>query len=159
MNVEEYKNQTPKLDLFEYFKGNTKAWGQFQDRSGKVVRRFVVDIDGTVDEALQTLTLHEKFVYDDGELQTRIWVIKQLAPGVFSGTAGDVVGEAQGKSSGNALNWSYTLDLPYKGSSIHVKFDDWMFLHSDTTMINRASVTKWGFEVGQVTLFFQKAEL
>lgn len=159
MNVEEYKDQTPKLDLFEYFKGNTKAWGQFQDRSGKVIRRFEVDIDGTIDQDKQTLTLDEKFVYDDGELQTRVWRIKQLAPGVYSGTAGDVVGEAQGRSSGNALNWSYTLDLPYKDSSIHVQFDDWMFLHNESTMINRASVTKWGFEVGQVTLFFQKTEL
>jgi hypothetical protein len=31
-----------------------------------------------------------------------------------------------------------------------------MYLHDDQTMINRAEVTKWGFKVGEVTLFFRK---
>ncbi len=154
MNINDYKNTTPKLDLFTYFKGETKAWGQFQDRSGLVIRRFTVDINGTVEG--NTLVLDERFVYDDGEKQQRIWSITKTAEGEYIGTAGDVVGQAKGLSAGSALNWSYTLDLPYKDSSIHVKFDDWMFLHSDSVMLNRAEVTKWGFRVGEVTLFFNK---
>ncbi|MEA1989344.1 MAG: DUF3833 family protein, partial [Pseudomonadota bacterium] len=73
--------------------------------------------------------------------------------------ADDVIGEAIGESAGNALNWRYTLDLPYKDSTIHVAFNDWMFLHSKDTMMNIASVTKWGFNVGEVTLFFNKKPL
>lgn len=154
MDIKQYQNATPKLDLFSYFEGETQAWGQFQDRSGLVIRHFSVDITGTVNG--DTLVLDERFVYNDGEKQQRVWTITKTAEGQFVGRAGDVIGEAKGQSAGNAFNWSYTLDLPYKESSIHVKFDDWMFLHSDSKMMNRAEVTKWGFKVGEVTLFFNK---
>ena len=124
--VQDYADTEPKLDLFSYFAGKTQAYGQFQDRSGAVKRRFSVDITGTVND--DVLTLDERFVYDDGEHEQRIWVIKRLDENLYSGTAGDVIGEAQGRSAGSVFTWRYTLDLPYKDSSIHVKFDDWMFL-------------------------------
>jgi len=154
--VQDYAQTEPKLDLFTYFAGKTQAYGQFQDRSGAVKRRFTVDITGTIEG--DVLTLDERFVYDDGEKEQRVWVIKRLAENQYSGTAGDVIGEAKGYSAGSVFSWRYTLDLPYKDSSIHVKFDDWMFLQSDGVMLNRAAVTKWGFKVGEVTLFFSKAQ-
>ena len=156
MKVEDYKGQTPKLDLFDYFAGKTKAYGQFQDRSGMVMRRFEVDIVGSINEQGNTLTLEEDFIYNDGEKQRRVWVINRTAEGQYVGKAADVIGEAKGLVAGNALNWSYTLDLPYKDSTIHVQFDDWMYLHSDDVMLNRAEVKKFGFRVGEVTLFFSK---
>lgn len=154
--VQDYANTEPKLDLFSYFAGKSHAYGQFQDRSGTVKRRFTVDITGTVEG--DQLTLDERFVYDDGEKEQRVWVIQRLANNQYSGTAGDVIGTAYGESAGSVFTWRYTLDLPYKDSSIHVKFDDWMFLQSDDVMLNRAEVTKWGFKVGEVTLFFSKAQ-
>ena len=154
--VQDYADTEPKLDLFSYFAGKTQAYGQFQDRSGAVKRRFSVDITGTVND--DVLTLDERFIYDDGEHEQRIWVIKRLGDNLYSGTAGDVIGEAQGRSAGSVFTWRYTLDLPYKDSSIQVKFDDWMFLQSDGVMLNRAQVSKWGFTVGEVTLFFSKAQ-
>ncbi|BBP43174.1 DUF3833 domain-containing protein [Thiosulfativibrio zosterae] len=159
MKIQDYANETPKLDLFAFFNGKTQAWGQFQDRSGMVLRRFTVDITGTLSADKTQLILDEQFLYNDGEKQTRVWTIKQTQPNQFIGTAADVVGEAKGQSAGNALNWAYVLDLPYKDSSIHVNFDDWMYLHDDQTMVNRAAVTKWGFKVGEVTLFFRKPTL
>lgn len=154
MQVEDYRHTTPVLDLFDFFNGQTMAWGQFQDRSGKVVRRFQVKIAGEV--TANQLVLDEQFFYDDGERQQRIWTIKQTDDNQFLGTAADVVGEAKGVSAGNALNWRYTLALPYQGSVYNVKFDDWMFLNTPNTMINRAKVTKFGFLIGEVTLFFEK---
>lgn len=157
MTVQDYQNETPKLDLFDYFSGKTYAQGQFQDRSGKVIRRFTVDITGTIEG--NVLTLDEQFLYHDGETQQRIWVIEKTGDNQFVGKAADVIGEATGESAGNALNWRYTLDLPYKDSSIHVQFNDWMYLHTSDTMMNIARVTKWGFNVGVVTLFFSKKTL
>lgn len=154
--VQDYAQTEPKLDLFTYFAGKTQAHGQFQDRAGAVKRRFTVDISGTIEG--DVLTLDERFVYDDGEKEQRVWLIKRLEDNQYSGTAGDVIGEAQGYSAGSVFNWRYTLDLPYKDSSIHVKFDDWMFLQSDGVMLNRAEVNKWGFKVGEVTLFFSKVQ-
>ena len=154
--VQDYAQTEPKLDLFTYFAGDTQAYGQFQDRSGAVKRRFTVAITGTVKD--DVLTLDEQFLYDDGEQEQRVWVIKRLTDNTYSGTAGDVIGEAQGRSAGSVFSWRYTLDLPYKDSSIHVKFADWMFLQTDGVMLNRAQVTKWGFNVGEVILFFSKAQ-
>lgn len=45
--IEDYRNMQPALDLQEYFDGNITAWGQFQDRSGMVIKRFRVDMTGT----------------------------------------------------------------------------------------------------------------
>lgn len=158
---QDYLGQTPKLELFEYFAGKTYAWGQFQDRSGKVLKRFRVDIDGRIDG--QKLVLDEQFLYSDGEKQQRVWTIQKsntVEEGVeqiYSGVADDVVGEAIGKVSGNALNWRYVLDMPYKNGSIHLSFNDWMFLQQNGILLNRAEVTKWGFKVGEVTLMFSKS--
>ena len=46
--VTEYRQQQPALDIFHYFQGRTEAWGMVQDRSGKQLRRFHVEIDGDV---------------------------------------------------------------------------------------------------------------
>jgi len=159
MNINEYAGTKPEFKLFDYFAGKTYAMGQFQDRSGKVIRRFTVDITGTVSKDNKHITLDEQFVYDDGEKQQRIWKITETSPHHFIGLADDVIGKAVGESVGNALNWRYVLDLPYKDGTIKVNFDDWMFMHSTHTMINRAQVSKWGFNVGEVTLFFSKQPL
>ncbi|UQB43411.1 DUF3833 domain-containing protein [Thiomicrospira microaerophila] len=156
MKVEHYKDTEPKLDLFAYFEGKTYAWGLFQTRTGEVKRRFYVDITGTIDG--DTLTLDEQFVYDDGETEQRIWVIDRIAANQYQGSAGDVIGIAYGQTAGSVFNWRYTLDLPYGSSSIHVQFDDWMFLQTDGVMLNRAEVKKWGLRVGEVTLAFSKQD-
>ncbi|MDJ0950974.1 MAG: DUF3833 domain-containing protein [Alphaproteobacteria bacterium] len=156
MQVEEFSAETPRLVLEEYFSGKTKAWGIVEDRFGKVRRRFVVDIDGTWQDG--ELTLVEDFVYDDGEEEQRIWRIKKLDDNSYEGRADDVVGPAKGKAFGNALNWQYTLALKMGDSVWNVRFDDWMFLQDCEVMINRARISKFGIELGQVTLFFRKLD-
>lgn len=154
MQPKDFEGTTPKLDLFEYFRGQTKAWGIFQDRSGNLKRQFTVDIEGIVDD--DQLTLVEDFVYADGEESQRIWRIRRLDENRFEGRADDVVGAAEGVAYGQALNWRYTLQLPYKDSTIDVVLNDWMFLQPDGVLVNRATVSKFGFKVGEVTLFFQR---
>ncbi len=156
MKPQDFTNQEPKLDLFDYFAGQTQAWGLFEDRFGTVRRQFTVDITGTIDG--DTLTLDEDFLYADGEKDKRVWVIRRLGEGQYEGTAADVIGTAAGISAGNALNWSYNMALKVGDTTYNVHFDDWMFLQPDNVLINRAKVTKWGFEVGQVSLFFKKSE-
>ena len=66
---------------------------------------------------------------------------------MYSGIADDVIGEAKGISSGNALNWKYKLNLRVKDSTIKVDFDDWMFLQDENILVNRAVVKKWGISL------------
>jgi hypothetical protein len=100
--------------------------------------------------------LDEDFVYSDGTLQKRIWRLKKLGQGRFSGRADDVVGEALGESRGNAFHWTYTLNLPVDGRVFEVQFDDWMYLMTDRVMLNKATMSKFGVRLGEVTLSFTK---
>ncbi|MFT6556472.1 DUF3833 domain-containing protein [Sneathiella sp.] len=154
MKPEQFKNATPALDLFEYFDGKTTAWGIFEDRFGNLRRQFKVDIDGTVNG--DTLVLDEAFVYADGEKSRRVWTIIAKDAHRFEGSADDVIGKAVGISYGNSLNWTYEMDLKVEDSVWRVKFDDWLFRQPDDVIINRATVTRWGFEIGTVTLFFTR---
>lgn len=153
-DVQQYRAAKPELDIAQYFNGRTEAWGMFQRRSGEVARRFHVLIDGHIENSV--LTLDEQFRYDDGSTQRRIWRLTRASDGQWRGRADDVVGEAQGEAAGNALRWQYTLLLPVSGTTYAMQFDDWMFLIDGCTMINRASMRKFGIELGQVTLMFRK---
>jgi hypothetical protein len=76
----------------------------------------------------------------------------------YTGTAGDVVGEATGEVYGNALRWRYVLALEVDGKTWNVTFDDWMYLLDGRTMMNRSEMKKFGLRLGEVTLFFRKPE-
>lgn len=156
VDVQDYKETTPNLVIEDYFAGTSKAWGIFQDRFGKVRRRFAVDINGQWDETDQTLTLTEDFLYDDGETEQRIWTITKTGENTYTGTAGGVVGLATGKTSGNAFNFKYTFNLPVNGKTWRVKFDDWMYLQNNNILFNRATIRRWGITLGDVYIFFDK---
>ena len=150
----DYAAQTPVLDLKTYFNGNITAYGVFTDRAGKVARRFTVDMNCTWvgDDGV----LDERFTYSDGTKEQRIWRIKRGENGNYTGTAGDVLGEANGQEKGNAFRWGYTLKLPVDGKIVEVQFDDWMYLMTDKVMLNKAAMSKYGFKLGEVTLSFVK---
>ncbi len=153
-DVSLYAKEKPALDLQQYFNGTVDAWGMFQNRSGEVVKRFTVVIHCAWQG--DTGTLDEDFSYTDGTTQKRVWTLKKQANGQFIGTASDVVGEAIGRASGNALNWRYVLKLPVGDKVYNVNFDDWMFLIDDKVMLNRAVMSKFGIRLGEVTLSFSK---
>jgi hypothetical protein len=154
VGVDHYADQQPKLDLERFFSKPVKAWGIFQKRSGEVAKRFEVDIASRREG--DALILDERFLYSDGTRQQRVWTLTPDGPGRWRGRAGDVVGEAIGEVAGNALRWRYRLNLPVDGSVYEVSFDDWMYLMDEDTLINRSSMSKFGVEWGQVTLFFRR---
>ncbi|MCR9222998.1 MAG: DUF3833 domain-containing protein [Hyphomonas sp.] len=153
-NIVEFSDATRTLVLEDYFEGKTTAYGVFEDRFGKVRRSFKVDITGTIEDGV--LTLDERFKYDDGERETRVWEIDILGDGFYRGTAGDVPDYAEGQVVGNAFNWKYKVDLKVGDSVWNVGFDDWMYLLEDGVLINRAYVTRFGIRIGEVTIAFQK---
>lgn len=150
---QDYAKETPKLDLATYFNGKVDGWGMVQDRSGKVLRRMVVEIDckwngneGVLDESFQ---------WSDGKTEKRVWKIRKVGDR-YIGTAGDVVGEAVGEAAGNALRWNYVLALPVDGSTYHMNMDDWMWMIDEKTMANRTTMSKFGVKVAEISIFFRK---
>ena len=156
--VSQYVNEKPTLDLSEYFNGTIDAYGIFTNRSGQVVKRFTVLMQASwkLVDGKKVGVLDESFEYSDGTKQKRIWTINEVSPSKYVGRADDVVGDANGISAGNALNWAYTLALPVDGTIYHVQFDDWMYLMNSKVMLNKAKMSKFGIELGEVTLSFYK---
>lgn len=152
--IDSYSAEKPVLDLQQYFNGMLDAYGVFTDRSGTVVKRFTVVMKCTWQG--NEGVLDEDFIYSDGTKQKRIWRLKKFPDGRYTGTADDVVGVAQGQTRGNAFNWTYTLNLPVDGKVYEVQFDDWMYLMTDTVMLNKATMTKFGVRLGEVTLSFTR---
>ena len=150
----DYAAEKPVLDLKTYFNGPLVAHGIFTDRSGKVVRRFTVQMTGTWTG--NQGVLDERFTYSDGKTERRVWKLTDEGNGRWSGRADDVVGVAEGRSAGNALNWRYTLSLPVDGKVYEVQFDDWMYLMDQKVMLNKAVMSKFGIFLGEVTLSFTK---
>ena len=154
MKPTDFKDQKPRLIIEKYLSGNVKAWGVLQNRSGKVTRQFKADLNGEWDGS--KLVLNEVFNWNDGEKQTRQWVINKIDEHNYEGTASDVVGTAKGYSYGPAFKFEYVLLVPVKGKNIKITFDDWIFMQDDRVAINRATMTKFGIKVAELTVMFVK---
>ncbi len=152
--VSDYANEKPVFDLKTYFTGVVDGWGIFTDRSGRVVKRFLVTMNCTWngDEGI----LDEDFVYSDGTKQKRIWRMRKLDNGRYEGRADDVVGIGNGQQMGNAFRWGYTLNLPVDNKVYEVQFDDWMYQMDDKVVINKATMRKFGITLGELVVNFKK---
>ena len=143
-----------QLNLEEFFLGKTTAHGQFQDRFGKVSRRFTVAIQGTWDGEI--LTLSEDFIYEDDSTEQRVWTLKKASENTWVGTAKGVDGMAYGEERGDTFNWKYSFNLPTESGTVLVNFDDWMWLMDDKHLLNRAYMSKYGLRIGEVIIVFKK---
>ena len=82
--------------------------------------------------------------------------IKKIDDHNYEGTASDVVGTAKGFSYGPAFKFEYVLLVPVKGKNIKITFDDWIFKQDERVAINRATMTKFGIKVAELTVMFVK---
>ena len=146
VDAAEYRAEKPVPDVAQYFNGTLDGCGMFQDRSGKVVRRFYARIGAS---GIGNQGIHgERFEYPDGTRQQRIWIVVRDGDR-DTATAGDVVGTAQSQAAGNALRWSCALALPGDDKMWNMDIDDWMFLIDERTMLSRSTMSKFGFKGGQ----------
>ncbi len=152
--LSDYKETDPKFDIKNYFTGDLIAWGMVQDYSNKVTRRFCVELTGTWKSNQGELA--EVFYFDDGEVSYRTWQLTKLLNGEYSGSAEDVVGTAKGKQSGYAFQWQYQLLVPIDDELYQFDMDDWMYQIDEYRVFNRTTMNKFGIEVAEITLFFDK---
>ncbi|MXQ06269.1 DUF3833 family protein [Alphaproteobacteria bacterium GH1-50] len=158
-SLDDPKMSNRDLDLETFFEGQTVAKGQFQDLFGTVRRRFDVTIEGTWNG--ETLTLVEDFVYEDGATERRVWTLTKTGDQTWQGSAPGVIGTAMGEERGDTFNWAYTIDLPIPSAdgtteTMRVTFDDWMWLLGEDRLLNKAYVRRYGLDIGEVVIFFEK---
>jgi len=154
VSIETYADNKPRLVAEEFFNGKLSAHGIVKDRAGEVIRYFSASIDAYWVDGVGTLD--ERFSFDDGEQQTRVWKLVPVGDGRYTASAGDVVGEAAMQVVGNSLFLDYVLRIPYGDGSIDLRIDDRMYLVSERVLLNESIMTKWGFRVGQITLVIEK---
>ncbi|RXJ86081.1 DUF3833 domain-containing protein [Arcobacter sp. CECT 8985] len=151
MKLSDFDNTTPKFVPENYFNGKLTAYGLVKDMSGKIIRTFKGDLVGSWDEN-GVGTLDEKFVYNDGEKQTRVWTLKPTSDGKYIGTAGDIIGDAVMSVNGNTVMMDYTMKVPYNGSTINLNVKDWLHLQEDGVIINHSKMKKFGITVGELVI-------
>lgn len=140
----------PPLVLETFFPGRTVGEGVFTNSWTGSERRFSVVIEGSWDG--RTLTLVEDFAYADGEKDRKTWQLERTGPGVYAGTREDVVGKARAWTDGKVVRLEYSVML----GGWTVDFSDVLALRDDGSLINRATVGKWGLRVGRVELVLRR---
>ena len=156
VSVDDYSNLEPSLDPVVFFDGKLSAHGVIKDRGGVVIRTFNADIDAFWRDGVGTLD--ENFLFDDGEIQRRVWTLTPSGTGHYISTAGDVVGEGKLSFSGNSIFLDYVLRIAYGGASVDVRVDDRMYLVSEDVLINESIMTKYGVRVGSIALVIIRHE-
>jgi predicted HAD superfamily phosphohydrolase len=141
------------LRIENFLLGKSTAEGVFQDFTGRVRRRFSVELEGAMDGS--TLVLHEAFVFDDGATENRVWRISPQGER-YTATADDMVGEARGAVRDGVLAWSYVFNLKLGARRLRVRFRETFLQTADDVVLNSARVSKFGFEIGRTTIIFRK---
>lgn len=154
VGVNQYKQQLPKLDLQQYLNGKISGYGIIEDRKGNVTKRFDFNGDAKWDGSVGHF--YETITYSDGKIESRVWTITKLNESNYEATTDALIGKAKINVAGNAMNWRYTMNIKVKNSTYAINFDDWMYLMNDGRMINRNYFHKFGFKVGELTMFMQK---
>lgn len=144
------------FELTTFLDGKVAAWGIFEDRFGRVRRKFRAELEGRW--IAGSFSVNEVFVYDDGGHEQRTWTVEPGAPGHFTARAGDCLGIAHGVAMPDRSLMRYKFRLKIKERLIAVDFDDRLYRVDDFRAINRAYVSKWGVCVGSATIFFQRLD-
>jgi len=153
-SIKSYSDEEPKISVREFFNGNIHALGIVQNRSGQVIKRFKVDIKAFWEG--NKGYLDEKFVYSDGKKESRVWELNEISQSLYQGRADDVIGTANGETAGNVFYFEYDLNLPVDDTTYEVNFEDWMYLLDKNTLLARSYMSKWGFDLGEVTIIMNK---
>ncbi len=142
------------FEITTFLLGRTRAWGVFEDRFGRLRRRFTVELNGYWRD--DTFCLDETFNFDTGDVEVRKWLVRPADDGRFVATCDDCVGELRGTTEPNVLRMRYKFRLDLGTTVIVVDFDDRIYRMGHHTAVNRATMRKFGVRLGELSLFFSK---
>ena len=152
-NAATAKQKQRTMHLEDVLPQITRATGSFSAING-VKRSFLVDLKTTWNG--KVLTLREDFVYNDGEKDRKTWRFTKTGANTYQGTREDVIGETTLTVNGKKATFTYEVYLDSKKKANKVRFRDTMILQDDGSVLNTASVYKFGFPVARVIVNFEK---
>lgn len=151
---QDYAQESPALDFKRFLQGDLTGWGIYQERGGHVAKRFRIDM--TADWQGNVGKFTERFSFNDGTKQVREWVLTRIDDHHYIGKANDSIGSGKGEVWGNSMHWNYTIRTKTDSGTYDLDYDYWMYLIDDKTLINRATLSKFGFALGDISVTFQK---
>ena len=153
--LELFKDERPLFKPEEFFSGHTRSWGTFETKSGKPTKIIQTETTGKWDGS--ALHFEQDIIIAHGKKTHRSWLIQRLDEHHYSATGTGIVGTARGEARGNAFHLEFTMDALPGNPLGRVHMSQWMYRQPDgVTMVNRATVTKAGVILAEITEQFQK---
>ncbi len=144
----DYAGTDPEFDIRRHLSGRFLSEGMIYGPTGRVVSRFLAEMEGTWQG--DSGTLSEDFRYAGGGTQARQWTLRIGAEGAFTATAPDIIGTGIGQHSGATVRLSYRIRLPEDGGGHVLDVTDWMYLMENGTILNRSEMRKFGVKVAEL---------
>ncbi|WP_342077586.1 DUF3833 family protein [Yoonia sp. SS1-5] len=138
----------PIFDIRERFQGPIVCEGVIYGPTGRVTSRFVADFEATWNGNVGTMV--EKFYYDSGNVQDRVWTLTLSNDGSIRAEAPDVVGAGHGRQEGSAVLLNYKIKLTEEAGGHALDVTDWMYLMSNGSIMNRSQFRKFGIKVAEM---------
>ena len=153
-SIDDFRGQSPQFDLRHHLNGPILCEGVIYGPTGRVVSRFVAEMEARWDGNTGIMTEH--FRYDSGATQDRRWTLTLGNDGAIRAEAPDVVGQGQGRVEGPAVRLAYHLRLARDAGGHVLKVTDWMYLMDNGTILNRSQFTKFGIKVAELVATMRK---
>jgi len=153
--IGDYADTGPVMDIRQRMSGPMISEGVIYGPTGRVVSRFVADMNGVWDGDKGTMS--ESFRYADGTAQERLWHLSMGAGGTFTGTADDIIGTAEGEQAGAVAHLHYRIRLPEAAGGHVLDVTDWLYLMENGTIMNRSEMRKFGFKVAELVATIRPA--
>lgn len=153
LSIGDFEERGPRFVLEEVFEGRLEGGGYFFDRFGGVQAQLAVEMNGRIEG--QSIVVHERFRQNELTIERPI-IMRRVSANRYTVECPDFVGPGTIDVHGNAIRWRYRLRVRSKESERILKFDDWMILAPDGSIMNRAFASKWGFSVGEVFMTVRK---
>jgi hypothetical protein len=144
----------PTFDLKEQLNGPILCEGLIYGPTGRVTSRFVANMIGSWEG--DTCTLRERFHYDSGTVQDRVWTLHLSEGGRIRAEAPDVIGTGTGQAAGAAVQMNYNIKLTPEAGGHVLAVNDWMYLMENGTIMNRSQFSKFGITVAELVATLRK---
>lgn len=138
----------PRFDIRERFNGPIQCEGVIYGPTGRVTSRFVADFDASWNGNVGTMV--EKFHYDSGNVQDRVWTLTLGNDGQIKAEAPDVLGVGSGRQEGSAVLLNYRIKLSEEAGGHALDVTDWMYLMANGSIMNRSQFRKFGIKVAEL---------
>jgi len=145
---DDYAGQKPGFDIRERLNGPLACEGVIYGPTGRVVSRFVAEMNAVWDGDCGTMTEH--FRYDNGTTQDREWTLVLNPDGTILADAPDLVGTGKGRQSGAGVMLNYRLRLSDAAGGHVLDTVDWMYLLDNGAIMNRSQMRKFGIKVAEL---------